>query len=505
MAAGLVVVGLAAWGATIARAQWPATGATVAPHNQYATRPAASLFAPSSDSAERTAREVGSPSADVGPPGPVRPSVLGQTGVVLLRNGATVEGIITPAGDFYYVTVPDGQMRFRASEVRMVCRDLEDAYWRQHGALRTGDVMDRLRLAHWCLAQHMPGHAARELADAIQIDPTHPGIDYLRRRLRAQLDAVAGGDDSEGPAESLAVSPEELDRFVAGLPRGAVESYVATIQPMLQNNCTAAGCHGPQSDSEFRLMRAPADRPASRRLTQRNLHAVSRWIDFDDPQSSPLLIAAQRAHGGAVTPVFGPRRREQYDRLAQWVFELAGRPMGSVAGAAPTTEAAPVTPNPWLAPAGTAATSGDGPSSAAQSAAHQPLAPGAVVPARFDEIPGQATNPGPSGVAAAGCFEPIDVGNGPRGAGPPGLDAGAAPTRSGRPVSVIAQEHGTGKSAVRGDGAASRGVEQQAVPTRQRSQPRGGAVPRFLPADPFDPAIFNQRYFSPANESRSGG
>ncbi len=153
--------------------------------------------------------------------------------------------------------------------------------------------------------------------------------------------------------QSIASGPsrKDLDRLVRGMPRGTVAAFAQTIQPLLMNNCTAAGCHGPRSESDYRLLRVPPDRPPSRRTTQRNLHATLQWIDHENPTASRLLTAPVRPHGTAETPVFTTQQMAQYRRLVDWVCLVANRLRQEVPATVARPEKPPVQSTPAEPPA----------------------------------------------------------------------------------------------------------------------------------------------------------
>ncbi|MHC4177091.1 MAG: hypothetical protein ACYSWU_06275 [Planctomycetota bacterium] len=255
-----------------------------------------------------------------------------QEGVLLLHNGEAIEGRVSRVGELYYVALPRGEIRVRAADVEFWCRDLHEGYRQKRAAIRPGDVNGNvnghLRLAHWCLRHDLLGSAARELADALDDDPTHPMIDLLERRLRIAIEPPPPRLPSK-PTDR-APSPEELDRLVRGMPPGTVEAFTQTIQPLLINNCAAAGCHGPRPQSEFQLLRIPHGRPPGRRLTQRNLQAVLRWVDREDPAASRLLTASIRPHGTAEKAIFSEAQAAQYKRIDDWVNRVSKRPAPKV-------------------------------------------------------------------------------------------------------------------------------------------------------------------------------
>ena len=107
------------------------------------------------------------------------------------------------------------------------------------------------------------------------------------------------------------------------MPPGAMEMFTQVVQPLLMNYCMTSGCHGPQSETKLRLMRAPMNQPPGRRLTQRNLHAVLQQIDYANPSSSPLLTAICGPHGPVKAAIFTDRQAGQYKRILDWVNLVA--------------------------------------------------------------------------------------------------------------------------------------------------------------------------------------
>jgi len=271
-----------------------------------------------------------------------------QEGVLLLRNGEAIEGKISRVGELYYVALPGGQIRVKAAEVDFCCRSLDEAYRRKRAGSQSGDVHAHLRLAQWCLRHDLLGSAGEELADALEADPNHPMIAVLERRLKTATEPPPQ-HATAAPADQ-APSPEELDRLIRGMPPGAVETFTQTIQPLLINHCGTAGCHGPQSPSQFRLLRIPPGRPASRRLTQRNLQAVLPWVNRDDPAASPLLTTSIQPHGAATKAVFSEAQVGQYRRMVDWVYLLAKRPAAEVPETVASKEEPPVRAMPAESP-----------------------------------------------------------------------------------------------------------------------------------------------------------
>lgn len=240
-------------------------------------------------------------------------------GVVLLRNGEVLSGTIARTGDYYHVSKPGSEIRLKAAEVDRVADRLIDLYEVKRRRVTPDKLQDRLDLAEWCLAQRLSEQATAELAAAAAIDPRHPRIALLERRIAL---AEHPPEEHATPAAPIDRGPskDELDRLVRGLPAPAVESFTSTIQPLLVNNCTTSGCHGPNSPGKLHLLRLSLSGPANRRLTQRNLHSVWRMVDVNEPAASPLLTAPIRPHGKAKGPIFSGHEAAQYRQLVAWVY-----------------------------------------------------------------------------------------------------------------------------------------------------------------------------------------
>ena len=242
--------------------------------------------------------------------------------ILLLRNGEILAGRITKKERLYSVDLSNGQIRVKADEVELVCGSLEEGYRRKRALIQVGNVHHHLELAQWCLRHGLVGPAAVELADATTADPNHRMIAVLHRRLKTALEpppAVVASKPMSTP------SKDELDRMVRNLPKEVVETFTQSVQPVLINHCATSECHGPQAASDLRLFRATAGRSVSRRITQRNLHAVLSFVDCQNPAASQLLIVPTGPHGTVEHAIFSRHQAAQFQRLVNWTNQLAGQ------------------------------------------------------------------------------------------------------------------------------------------------------------------------------------
>jgi len=252
-----------------------------------------------------------------GPPLAIAP----QEGVLLLKNGAVLRGQITAAGDHYYVLLSNGEIHVKAVDVEMHCRDLADGYRRKRDIIKDGKASDHLALAEWCLRHKLFDGAAKELAAAATMDPSHPRLLLISQRLdhdRREVDILPGPAVIRGKGPKNA----ELDRMVRGMPKGSVAAFTNTIQPLLLNNCTTSGCHDLRSNGKLRLSRVSLAAP-SPRSTQRNLHSVWQCINTADPMASALLTVPIEQHGNTKAAIFTNREAEQYRQLVVWVQSIS--------------------------------------------------------------------------------------------------------------------------------------------------------------------------------------
>ena len=360
----------------------------------------------------------------------------GREGILLLRNGNLLRGQITQTDAGYDVVVDGGEIHLRSSDVEFCCQTLEEGYQRKRALVRPGDVRGHLDLADWCQRHGLLGSAARELAEARRLQPGHPLIPLIERRIKTALFEPERIDGPAQPVEAIP-SPDQLDLLVRGMPPHSVEKFTQIVQPLLADHCSTAGCHGPQSESGFRLFRIPSGRPPNRRLTQRNLHSTLEWIDRANPAASPILTAPLRPHGSAETAIFTDRQVDQYQQLVEWVYLVAQKPE-------------PVTTVPHKEPA---------------SLPRQDRLPWAEKPPWLAMPADQAA---PDGRAGDGFADPAADPFGPEPFAP------LVPHDRQRVIPPVGS--------------------WPSIPSG--ADDSGGTGPQFVPADPFDPEIFNRRFFA---------
>lgn len=257
-----------------------------------------------------------------------------QAGVLLLKSGQLMRGEITRAGDQYVVAIGVGtEVRIPADKVDAQCADLEGAYDWKLRRLSGEGAGPHLDLAEWCLRHNLHRQCAQQLSLALASEPNHPRFAPIDRRLQLAMAAPEPAVKSTTPVSSI-VSNEELDKMLRELPKGSLERFSTIVQPMLNNRCGAAHCHGATSISEFHLLRPPTGVGASQRFTHRNLYAALQFVDREEPAESELLTFPQQPHGGAKEAPLDVKGKSQLAELQRWV-EMFG-PAKEPAPAPPT-------------------------------------------------------------------------------------------------------------------------------------------------------------------------
>lgn len=257
------------------------------------------------------------------------PSLQPKHAVLVLRNRQVLAGEVTPAGDYYLVSLgKTGQVRLAAKEVEMVCRDLQEAYERKAAAMNAKSAAAHVELAEWCLRQALYEQVQAELAAARAIEPEYRRIAEVQQRLEfattAQKLAV-----SHAPPAVATVGTQQLDRTMKELPPGTVEHYTAVIQPILLDRCGNARCHGGSATARFQLLQPVPGKNPSRRFTQRNLFATLSIVNKEVAEDSELLAMALKAHGPFGRAAFKTEEDRQYREVAEWIGSLRAVPKQS--------------------------------------------------------------------------------------------------------------------------------------------------------------------------------
>src|SRR5690349_1134756 len=112
-----------------------------------------------------------------------QPPSSDASGVLLLKDGGVLEGNIRREGDWYIVSRGGGQMQVAPAHVTHVCQSIAEAYEYQRQQASPSSAAAHLALADWCMRYNLIAEAGRELAEARNLEPDHPRLALLERRL----------------------------------------------------------------------------------------------------------------------------------------------------------------------------------------------------------------------------------------------------------------------------------------------------------------------------------
>jgi len=263
---------------------------------------------------------------------PPAESQAATEGVLVMRTGTIVTGKILRSGNLYEVQGASGKWAVPEDLVKLRCASISEAYTKlRESAQKQDNANAHITLARWCLTNNLEKEAVQELKDALNLEPDREDAKRLLRNAEESLQptkfpAASPASDADSPTRLVRQAASKSDDAVSlgGLSREQALQFSRRIQPLLVNNCTAAGCHGRDAQSSFRLYKITPGKDANRHAAERNLAEVLECIDLKKPRSSSLLTVPRGKHGRRGRPVFaGQRGDEQFAELEKWVVAVA--------------------------------------------------------------------------------------------------------------------------------------------------------------------------------------
>lgn len=283
--------------------------------------------------------------------------------IVVLKNGAVLNGKGTNYGEKVRVELTDGgEVVVKKDQVELMADSLEEAYHLRREKLMVDNVLSQIDLARWCYDQGLKPESAKHLRDAKKIDPTHPGIVRLEKKIRDQERVV----DEELPAAEPGQTPvaglkDKLKERVESARRDSRAAtgdispaskvqYNKTIQPILLGSCAASKCHHQSGDLKFRLSRATSQSQHQALIVKRNLQSVLARLNVNLPEESPLLENAVQPHSESMRGPPISISSEEFNLLVEWVImatdDLKSSPAAVAARQAPPIGSMPKTNRP---------------------------------------------------------------------------------------------------------------------------------------------------------------
>jgi len=252
------------------------------------------------------------------------PSAPSYEQILVFNSGRIVKGRVSRSPNGYVVEHPAGRMVVPFEEMRVIGDNLSDAYRRLKETFVNPTAATHYELALWCAAHQLEEQTRAELVMALDRDPEHGAARDMLTRIDAkrQADRKRAQGEPVLRAKPRIVGGIELPEVesLAGLSRETAAHYTLKIQPLLTNKCGNASCHGPQTQTTFRIDQTRGTGPGHRVHSERNLAMVLKQIDQARPAESRLLQVGTSAHGGMNrAQFFGPAGEKQLKLLRNWV------------------------------------------------------------------------------------------------------------------------------------------------------------------------------------------
>jgi hypothetical protein len=336
--------------------------------------------------------------APAGPSSTVAAPVAPVPMVLLLSDGRVLRGFVSEDAHGYSLKVKGGRLSFRKDQVEKLFHVVEDIYQYKCSRLPARDPDERMKLAHWCLTNHLKAEAKEQLEAVLALSPSSVQAQRMKRFLEDDEDRELFRDSAVVRTGAEVVEEpgdRDLNRVAGrefsgvGLPSifdlptpvavRRAEDFNRSVHPILQAHC--AGCHNERYRGTFQLIQLRNLRDQTPTILRANLEATLRLIDPESPARSELLSSALVPHGGAGKgPIFRGPNDPSYQRIALWVK--------SVCAPRPRDEGASARFGGASSPASDAETF-------ASSRTAQPTstAPAARVPLPFTPTPAPATAP----------------------------------------------------------------------------------------------------------------
>lgn len=242
---------------------------------------------------------------------------------ILLNNGRVMAGQVSQDAQGYMVVGRNGRIHAPYEYVRLVADTLHDVYRQQRDARpEPVTVQDRLDLARWCISYSLYDEARLELKQVLRGEPQQAEARQMLKKL-AEILRPDTSDEQSAPTRTLDGYLVPQAESLGSLSKDAAATFTAKVQPILVNKCGNARCHGVASENAFRLVHVRSGVNSHRIHTERNLAALSPYLDLQHPADSPLLAIPRGSHGGGASVFGGAGGERQFDILREWVYSVA--------------------------------------------------------------------------------------------------------------------------------------------------------------------------------------
>ena len=250
------------------------------------------------------------PSQKLAPATPIASPETKTMGCVVLGDGRVFQGEVVELAAAYHVRTKNAAVVLPFAQVRTVAPTLPEAYEQLRASYSQPTANDHLDLGRWCEQNKLFWEASTEAQSALSLEPNRKDALSLLKRAETAMGNTA--------LPETPVNEPLVPRPVLGVAVVSSETQVEfsrRILPLVLNKCGNGACHGTSALSSFKLKQGV--RP------DQNLQSVLKYVDSENPESSPLLVRARTADGPHTGLFQGARGSEQYTRLMAWVLQAA--------------------------------------------------------------------------------------------------------------------------------------------------------------------------------------
>ncbi len=190
------------------------------------------------------------PSSTVAAPAAPVPMVL------LLSDGRVLQGYVSEDAKGYLLKIKGGRLSFRKDQVEKILHSVAEIYQYKCSRLPDRDPDERMKLAHWCLTNHLKAEAKEQLDAVLVLSPKSVQAQRMKRFLEDDEDRKlfrdtevvrTGAEVVEGPGERELNRAATREFAGVGLPAifdlptplaiRRAEEYNRSIHPVLQAHC----------------------------------------------------------------------------------------------------------------------------------------------------------------------------------------------------------------------------------------------------------------------------
>jgi hypothetical protein len=296
----------------------------------------------------------------------------------MLKNGNVLSGDFQPQGDRLVVRMAgSSRITIKAQDVQLYGESVRSLYDQQHERVGKWTLGNHWQMAEWCLTVGLLDEAGEHFQHLAPRIEQIPRLQQLENRLRLalledRLTRTAAGlaPASQGringnlavdrgtvvPPSALPVTTASATgpapARVAGaitpeLSPQSIEWFRHDVHRLLVNRCGQSGCHGVHGETPFLLV--PIGGPDGLSGFRRNLAASLKYVDFESPDESRLLVMGTTPHGRLDRPpldVANPNERRLLERIRSWIEHSATDPDQLRAPIGPVTDGSWGAPQP---------------------------------------------------------------------------------------------------------------------------------------------------------------